>query len=440
MRQGYTFVGRLLLAWASASSFTTCRDFDVGTGNPVGGTGGGEAGSNHSPDDSSEMFGGSAADRVEGGARNSATQGGGSDGGSPPNEVAPPAGGSHLGGSVSQGEAGGDVVTVTGPVAGASTAAGTAPVGDPGAAVGAPEAALVPACTFLSSFAPERVMALASAMVVNESAPQVFSSDLATETTLVRWRAQAATDSWVVWRCFDQLPKTRRLAAMNLPNGHPELFATNSDGYLFVRRSNAIAWTPWVLFTPPTREAFIEDIAALGGAYPSVYVIADGRVYGRSKADPEAYADYGPWRAFAANDARLLAASTDSSGGRRVFVVTEAGEIQTAAQVSGDVSGGFEAWSVVDTEGDELVDLDAIPTEGGTLLYTLSSSGVVKVGSYAQGDITWQQLRDAVVPPRFVALTALLRPQGTSVVVGVSEIGELFQLESDRSWTLAGPL
>ena len=276
-------------------------------------------------------------------------------------------------------------------------------------------------------------------MVATNSAPQVYSGDLATETMVVRWRAQASADSWVPWYCFDLLPKARRIAAMNLPNSYPEMFVTSSDGHLSVRRSNPVGWTTWLTFSPPSREAFVADVAALGGDYPSVYVIADHRVYGRGKVGPDAYESYGPWRALAANDARLITASTDASGARRVFVVTGQGEIQTASQASQDVASAFGAWSSVDTTSESLADLDAISTEGGTLLYTLGSSGVVNVGTYAEGDITWQQLRDGEATPRFVALAALARPEKATVVVGVSETGELFQLESDLSWTQAGP-
>jgi hypothetical protein len=219
---------------------------------------------------------------------------------------------------------------------------------------------------------------------------------------------------------------------MNLSNNHPEIFVATAEGGLFVRRTSERGQTPWLPFSLPTPSGVVTDVTALAGdASAAVYILADGSVYARRKRSTEPYASYGPWLSLPVNDARLLTGGVDGADMHHLYVVTSTGEIQHTVHSDHTVDAPFSAWNLVHALRTPLSDLDAVRSTDGMNLFALTSTGAV-LGAYdIERGVSWEELRRATDEPRFVAVAALPTVEGTPLVVGVTEKGELFQLDGD---------
>jgi hypothetical protein len=306
--------------------------------------------------------------------------------------------------------------------------------GDARASTSGDEPSFLPVCEFPEVVVPSKVVTIGASFVFSsKTAPQIYAGDLGTQTMLARYRTGREATSWVDWICYDLLPRSARIAAMNLSNDHPEIFVTTLEGGLFVRRTSQGGQTPWLPFSLPTPSAVVTDVTALAGEVPpAVYVLADGGVHVRRKRSIEPYASYGPWLSLPTNDARLLTGGVDGAAMHRIYVVTSAGEIQHTAPSDHAMDAPFSEWKLVDALRTTLSDLDAARSTNGMNLFALTSTGAV-LGAYdIERGVSWQELRRATDEPRFVAVAALTVEE-TPLVVGVTARGELFQMDGDLS-------
>lgn len=306
-------------------------------------------------------------------------------------------------------------------------------IGGDGGTYGGNEPTLLDPCNFGSSFAGDVATAsLAVSTVSQGTAFQAYSYDLASQSAVVRWGPDTTPTSVLAWVCLDSVPAGRRVAAMNLAGGFPEVFLTSAGGWLFVRREKRGAiWLDWTPFSLPLPGAQLTDVAAVGGSLSRVYIVDRGQVFVRAKVSEATYADYGPWRALPANDAQLLAAIKLENGAHQVLVSTRGGTVMSAKQEEGAAS--FGPWSGLPPLP-KVVDLDAQETTAQRLgVFALDLDGNVWAYWY-DSDAGW-----ALQPrgPGIVAISAPLKGSDT-FLVGLDARGGLHRLGA-VGWSAVAP-
>jgi hypothetical protein len=316
-------------------------------------------------------------------------------------------------------------------------AGGTSTAGE-GAGLDQEEPVVFPSCVHPSEVTPTAAKALGVSMTFSQLGAQLYTGDLVSHNILVRWPVGPAPEAWTPWYCFDLVPRVARIAATNLPNGHPEIFATTTTGMLVVRRSSSEAWTPWLPFPPPALAPFISDVAAAGGERPGVYVIANGQVHGRRKVDASAYASYGPWHALESEPARLLSATLGAEGMQRIAILAEGRHILTAQQ-SGSSDAAYGEWESLGIAPEDLIDLEIAATQQNVTVYTLSQGGAVHARSLAGEAVEWQELRANAAMPAIVSLAAQVMPGGYVRLFGVTAAGFVLLHQQEDDWVTLTP-
>jgi hypothetical protein len=367
-----------------------CRDFEDPNSDRAGGASGGGAG-------------------ITGDESSAGISGGGDS-----NE-----GASSTGGATEQGAAGG--------AAGDLTTAGKAWGGD----VDTGEPSYEAPCADYTLFYPTRVRALASAKTFTLDQILLFSVDVVSLALVARW--QNDTTPWTRWVCSGMVVDSVNLAAMNLPNGMPELFVTTRQGEMLVMRQSALAWTSLLQFSTPERRP-VSAIAVADGPLPAVYVIADGGVFARSKVDGSGYAEYGPWVRLDVSGAKLLA-SASTSLGHDLFVMREGGELLLLhRQVEASSSSNVQTQEVGHLDP-ATIDIEVTSSSVGTQLFALDAAGRISINVDPETGGSWEQVRAASAVPRMVAISANVTENNTPVFFGISGTGETYELVGD-AWGL----
>lgn len=242
--------------------------------------------------------------------------------------------------------------------------------GDP---LGAEEPTLLPVCELYEGVGVQALAVLTVARTSTGSGAQLYSWDKPSSTVLYRvW--DGVPTGWSPWACFELLPRVTQLAAMNLANTQPEVFALSGTGVLFVRRDSTQGWSPWLPFGLPDRASMLSDVAAVGGKLARVYVVDRGRVFVRTKVAQTAYAGYGAWQGLQENSALHLAALQRRDGQAQIVTVDRAGVVQTAFLADG--ASRFDEWMALTRLPQEVVELEAVDV-GQLVIYALDAEGAV---------------------------------------------------------------
>jgi hypothetical protein len=336
---------------------------------------------------------------------------------------------------------------------GAQGRAGAAPAdADGGAAVfGESEPTFTATCSFAYSTVPTATTELAFSTTTS-GLVQLYAVDPGTHNVLVRWVDPAQPSGWTVWGCLDLVPNVTRLAAVNLSNNRPEVYAISdyrgSGDFLFVRRENTY-WTPWLPMSLPLAAADLTDVDAVGGTRPRVYIVDRGRVFYRGKVSEEPYSDYGPWSALSTNGAERLAVAEISDGRHFVVTLSATGALQGAGQERADAP--FSPWvalgSIPPAAGSaddgkaspmSAVDLEAVLLDSKLAIFVLDYSGSLWrrwIAQDAYGD--WEALNEAEPVSKVVSIA--VPPSATSdQVFGLDSDGAIYQMNLvDRAWDFA---
>ena len=289
---------------------------------------------------------------------------------------APTAGnGAGRGGELPEATAGGGVAAD--PVAHGGEAGAVGIAGQPGAhEIGGEEAAIRPTCNLYEGVTVAAGVGLGIATTWYRSGITLYSWDSGTSTFIGRFSDSLTPTAWNAWFCLEVVPQVAHVTAMNLPNGRPEIFVATREGQLFVRREFPQTWGPWLPFSLPVADSFVEDIAAVGGAVPRLYVADRERVFVRSKIDDSPYSQYAPWRALPRNGAKVVAALLRENGSQQVITVADSGTVELATQLpNGSIFGD---WQRLPALTEAIVDLVATETTGAQLtLQALGASGTL---------------------------------------------------------------
>ena len=249
------------------------------------------------------------------------------------------------------------------------------------------EPSLRPTChLYYEGAAVEALAGLAVVRTPTGSGAQLFSWDGPSSTAFYR-----VVPNDEVWVCFDLVPRVVRLAAMNLANAQPEVFALSDTGVLFVRRDSTHGWSPWLPFSLPGRSSLPTDVAAVGGKRARVYVADEGRVFVRTKVEETSYADYGAWQGLQENGALRLAAVERRDHGAQVVTLDRARAVRTAVMADGALE--FGEWTSLAPLPQQGVELEAVDV-GRLVIYALDSDGTVWVHVENAPKASW------VVQPR----------------------------------------
>lgn len=328
---------------------------------------------------------------------------------------------SGAGGSaqVASGDAGrgGEALEATAGEAGAPFS-GAAQAGESGAAgaggepaspgVGGEEAPIRPTCKLYDWVTAEASVGLGIATTWFGSSITLYSWDPLSSAFIGRYSDSLTPTAWYAWYCLDVVPQVARISAMNLPNGRPEIFAATSRGELFVRREFPQTWGPWLPFSLPDVDSSVEDLAAVGGTVPRLYVADRGRVFVRAKIDDKPYSEYAPWRELRQNGAKVVAALLREDGAQQVISVAASGAVEIATQLPG--SPDFGAWQPLPTLSEAIVDLVATETTGAQLtLQALGASGTLW-SLAGESAVDWAAVDVALLGVKVVAIAG--RSQG----------------------------
>jgi hypothetical protein len=315
---------------------------------------------------------------------------------------------------------------------GASGGAGTPPDADAGAWFGGEEPTLIPPCALNEPKVPHRLSSLAASVTYDGLQVVLYAWDEHDSTAVLNWSASVIPTVWVGWRCFDIVPRATRIAALNLPNGYPEVFMATAGGSLFVRRQS-FHWTGWLPFSLPSSTAVVSDLAAVSGQLPRIYIVDRGRVFVRSKVGAEPYSNYGAWQRLAKNGALFLTAIQRVNLPERahqVVTVDAVGGVQTALQ--GEASESFGEWSSLTPLSRTVVDLDAVETDHLNLFALDVEGNVLKNAADVPGS-PWTLHAAADPLAQVRAITA--RVNGHEIqLFGIDSAGMIYQL-IEGFWT-----
>jgi len=176
----------------------------------------------------------------------------------------------------------------------------------------------------------------------------------------------------------------------------PEVYATNADGKLFVRRfTSATNWASWETIGLPRASSRLTDVAASSspGTLPFIYVLDGGRVFSRHHVEIKAYSNYSPWREISGVPANALhlCAGARSDQRQQLFVSTVDGNVYEASQTSTAPEaefGGFQP--VVQGSTPSMTDIDCGRLANGMLtVIGLSWGQVWSYSTDAPGSLGW---------------------------------------------------
>lgn len=404
---------------------SSCRDF----ADEVAETTAMAAGNGGEPKEGSGMGHAGAEPSAAGGDRaGSVNGGGGTAGGTPPEGGRDPIDSANGGGGV--GDAGA-VPSGGGSDSSNGGAAGTAEDGGASEWFGGEEPTLIPQCVTNGIKTVSLTVGLAASVTYDALRIVLYSFDPSDSTAVLRWSDAVDPTQWYNWACFDILPSASRLAAMNLPNGQPEVFALTDAGAVFVRRQ-ATDWTPWLPFSPPNQLSRVSDVAAVGGTLPRVYVADRGRVFVREKVDVSAYSNYGAWQALSSNDARFVSALSVGDGNEQVhevFALDGEGNLQHSSQRNAEKS--FEPWAALPRLEAQAIDLDAAGSEQPEV-FVLDAEGNVWKFATTAAEPQWVKEVPAS-NPRIVSITT--RTSGNEIQVFGIDSGGAVHTIVGTTWT-----
>jgi hypothetical protein len=274
--------------------------------------------------------------------------------------------------------------------------------------LGGDEAPIVPTCKLYEWVTASASAGLGIATTWFGSSITLYSYESLSSSFMGRYSDSLTPTAWYGWYCLDVVPQATRVAAMNLPNGRPEILVATSRGELFVRREFPQTWGPWLPFSLPAADSFVDDVAAVGGVLPRLYVADRGRIFVRSKIDDKPYSEYGPWRALPANGSKVVAALLREDGSQQVIAVADSGAVQLATQPPG--SSGFGDWRPLPALGEAIVDLVATESTGAELtLQALGASGTLWSLAGEQA-VDWASVDVSVLGVKVIAIAG--RSQG----------------------------
>jgi hypothetical protein len=283
------------------------------------------------------------------------------------------------------------------------------------------EPTLVASCEIRNYVAVQVVVGLGVALSDEGDQWVLYSWDQPTSTTVYRVSHQLAATQWDSWQCLDPFPGVTRLAAMNLSNRQPELFAVAATGQLFARRDGTNGWSPWLPFSLPSSSSRVSDVAVVSSDQARVFAVDRGRVLVRQRVSAAPYSDYGPWQGLESNRAKLVTALERSDGSHQVLSVDDEGAWQTALEMPGDES--FGAWSALPAPPEPAIDIAAV--DGGALVaYALDGHGTIWMNPELP-EAPWGALSvpDALGPIVAIAASVI---EGTPRVFGVDAAGNVF--------------
>jgi hypothetical protein len=187
--------------------------------------------------------------------------------------------------------------------------------------------------------------ALAASIIPNGEPYVLYATEPSVSSVAIRWRqAPDDTAGWEPWLCFDLVPHADRIAATNLTNSTPEVYATSSNGTLYVRRFTLDRWDAWGTVGLPSMTSRITDVAAVADAALRgfVYVIDSSRLFVRHHLSADAFSDYTPWSNLPTplGAPKRLCAGRLPDNRQQLFVAAEDGSITTS--IEQEVDGAFE--------------------------------------------------------------------------------------------------
>ncbi len=275
--------------------------------------------------------------------------------------------------------------------------------GSGGDALGAEEPTLLPMCDLYEGVGVQALARLAVAKTSTGTGALLYSWDEPSSSVLYRV-SDGMPAEWTPWVCFELLPRVTQLAAMNLANVQPEVFALSDTGVLFVRRDSTQGWSPWLPFSLPDRSSLLSDVAAVGGKLSRVYVVDRGRVFVRTKVAETAYADYGAWQGLQGNGALRVAALERRNRKAQIVTVDRAGAVQTTLIADG--ASRFDEWMALAPLPHEIVELEAIDV-GQLVIYALDTEGAVWVLATDTPEAAWVTLPGSGSLGKIVGIAAL---------------------------------